>query len=270
MSLTLLYKTTAVVLLLLLFLACNTSHKENATERRPGYTDSVKSAKAQAIDPKIQSLLTHFKEVAKFPVIVDSAFIANIDKHDSLGANEVETLAKEWFYDSLVFDSRDEVKTFYTIDSVKAKHTFAAWADKLDVGSIEYANAYGLEKVLLNDSTSLLVWALNYISYPADPNYSGTDIYFTMLNRNTIGQTFMLGGNSLGADPPSVGQTDITGKLTEDGKLVMDERILNEDIDSLKGIVDHTHYEYHVQYNLIKQLVKERDAGKPFTFKESN
>ncbi len=260
---------TVAVLFSCLVLACNTSHDKKATEG-PGYEDSIKSAKAVVIDPKMQSLLTHFKENNKFPVIIDSAFIANMNKHDSLGTNEVKMLVKEWFYDSLVFDSRDEVKTFYTIDSVKAKHAFAAWADKMDIGSIEFANAYGLEKVLLNDSTSLLVWALSYISYPADPSYSGTDIYFTMLNRNTIGQTFMLGGTSLGADPPSVGQTDITGRLTKDGKLVLDERVLNEDIDSLKGTLDHTHYEYQVQHSLIKQQVKQRDAQKHFTFKEGN
>jgi len=79
----------------------------------------------------------------------------------------------------------------------------------------------------------------------------------------------MLGGGSMGADPPAMGQTDITGKLTMDGKLVLDERILNEDIDSLKGTLDHTHYEYQVQYNLIKQQVKQRDAQKHFTFKDN-
>ncbi len=202
--------------------------------------------------PPTLKMLSHFKESTAFPVVIDSSFIANVSKGDSLGTKEIKKLAQKWFNDSLTEGHQYDLQDFYTIDSVKAKHVFEKWEKKLDIGMTNYANAYAVEKVTLADSTVMLVWALHLVSYPACPSSDITNIYFTFYKyNNTFGQTFLLGSILYGADAPMVGQTIISGTLVADGSLQMEERGIVKDFDSLTADLHHTHYEYLIKHDSI-------------------
>jgi hypothetical protein len=266
------YKGILVITVAYILGGCNTNTTQQTTTE---HKDSVKS-NITPPDAWVSKLLTHFKEYDKFPVVIDSVYIcnidhclqnyyqydmvidsafnANLDKNDSLGDSDVRLLVKKWFSDSLVSDN--DMRDFYSIDSAKKLHVYEKWADTRDIGMVEFASAYGLRKIKMNDSLTLLVWAYSSCTYQACPCFAGTSIYFTMLNGNTIGETFTIGDYSSGADVPNMMQAILAGKLDKDGKLVLDEKIFHEDSDSLKGTVEHTHYEYAITYNTIKQLLK--------------
>ncbi len=247
-----------------LAIACNMGNNKNKekTVKDTGQNDTIRMLKPLPAEGTTSTLFSHFKENTKFPILIDSAYMAHVKGHDSLGTNEVKLLTQKWYDDSLVNDNDYVLKAFYTIDSAKAKHAYDKWAEKLDIGMTALSNAYALQKIKLADGSEMLVWAIEAISYPACPSFDNTQIYFTLFNQNSPGVTFTLGCTFYGADAPMVGQTIVTGKLTADGNLTLDENELEEDVDTTVANVNHAYYEYSIQKNGILLKSKKRDATK--------
>jgi hypothetical protein len=104
----------------------------------------------------------------------------------------------------------------------------------------------------------------------ADPIYSITNIYFTILNNGTIGQTFLLGSSDTYADPPGDGYEIISGNLVSDEKLMMERKIYSEDLDSMKGELSQTHYEYLIANGNINLKNKKYYPVKEIKVKDAN
>lgn len=251
-------------LLIVITYSCNNAGVSNSNGNR---ADTGKVKVVSRTSTPMERLLSHFNETNKFPLVVDSVYIANIDKTDSLGTNELKMLAAHWLEDSLIDGIDYTMKNFYTIDSAKAKHAFDKWAEKLDIGMMKFANAYGLKSIKLDDSTNLLIWALHCSSYEADPFFVFTDIYFTIVYNGTIGKTFLLGEDYAGGDPPSMGNTRINGTLYKDGKLALDWTNLIVDIDSDSGELSHVQYEYAIKSGQIIKKAEKMDDVKELKVK---
>ncbi|MEO6883101.1 MAG: hypothetical protein ABI199_03650 [Bacteroidia bacterium] len=215
-----------------------------------------KNADKTLLNPNLQSLLLHFKNTNSFPVRIDSTYMTNFSTKDSLGANEIRLLTTKWLDDSLVMNDEDRLSDFYKIDSVKAAHGFSKWAEKLDIGMTKNANAYGLQKINLNHHLSLLIWAISYSSYEADPWWHTTSINFTELNENKLGETFCLGQISFWIDTPNSYQFILSGILNRDGKLVLDKKSEEYNLDDSTKTLENTHFEYSLTNNKIILKVK--------------
>jgi len=261
---------TKLSLLLLIGCLSTSCHNGQKADIKKSHSDSTKTSATLSPNNPLAKLLVHFKDNNSFPILIDTTYMNKVAKNDSLGTSMLQLLAKEWVKDSLTMDSSNVLKDFYTIDSVKAKHVFEKWADKLDIGMTKFSNAYGLFKTTLTDGTTLLVWTLIYSSYEADPNYSSTTIYFTLLKDSTIGQTFLLGENYFYIDPPSAYQRIITGNLGADGKLVLEENALTSDLDTLLGDSSHMHYEYLINKTGITLKNKVLSPTKQIKLKAQN
>ena len=210
-------------------------------------TPTNKPAVVEKLSPEMEKLLSHFKENNSFPVNIDSAYMTTVKKGDSLGSKDVMMFVKQWFKDdSLGFVFDDAIKTFYTIDSVKAKGAYSEWHKKLDIGMTRASNIYALQKIKLNDSTTLLLWALCYSNQEADPIFDVTEVLFTIMNNGNIGESFLLGEVAIGADPPNSGHTITTGKLSKDGSFELNEASYSENLDDMKGEIDRSHFEYAI------------------------
>lgn len=235
-----------------LLVSCNTNtSKENANTNSTQADLKLPQAKV-AEKADLSALLSHFKTNTKFPVIIDSTYISNSSKKDSLGTREVKMLTKKWFKDDLVSDSGG-MKDFYVVDSVKANDSYQQWLDSLKDYAMqpEVENAYGLQKITLADSTTLLVWSLSY-SNEADPSYSNTNIYFTMVYKGSISETFLLGYNSVSADPPNADKTTLVGTLTKDGKLLLEKNDAAWDVDTTSAPgVSYSQYTYQISKGSI-------------------
>ncbi len=254
-----LYKALALTSIAWLVIACNSGDKNKAAASTKA-GDSAKGPVQPPLDPKIEKLLVHFKDNLKFPVVIDSAFIAHVTKYDSLGANEVKMLALQWFKDKLTDDDKMDLVDFYKIDSIKAKHGFAKFADSLQPGDTKFSNAYGLQKIKLKDSTLLLIWANSYASYEADPVSGGTNIYGTVLSGSDIGITYVLAESSSFADPPSGSETLLTDSITNDGKLFFRQTTIQDDYDSMQAQVYQSFYQYQISHGKMS-FKSTKDGG---------
>jgi hypothetical protein len=257
--------TFAATTVLVLLLACNSNQpKKEEQETAPT------TAATPQLDPQMQDLLKHFKNDGRFPYVVDSAYMSKAEKFDSLNGPQVKMLIKKWFNDSLISDENHDLimQDFYTIDSLKAKHAYTQWCQKLDIGMTKFAKVYALHRLKMNDSTNLLVWALETASYEADPNSARTSVYFTIWNGKEMGQTFILGESISFADPPQGSEVQYYGKLTADGKLVIDQSQLTEDFDSATGQLLTQKTVFQITGNNIKRTAN--IAGKNTTVKLSD
>ena len=247
-------------------MACNTRTTQVANET-PGKQDSQKIAFVK-MAPGLEKLLTHFKD-GSMPIVIDSVYMTKAEKGDSMDGNEVKILSKGWGkIDSIDMSEDNGFKEFYTIDSVKAKGAFAKWAEKLDIGMTKLSNAYALQKIKVDDTNTLLLWALVYSSYEADPVFDGTVVYGSLLKQNQVSNCFMLGEISEGADPPSEGQTLITSRLSKDKTLLFDESEMTIDLDDSAGACTVSHFNYLLNNGVPKFISKKSTHKEGIKVKE--
>ncbi len=241
--------------------------KTNSTDKTA--TDSALKAKDSTFSAaysteKIKSLQSHFPANKNFPVSIDSAYMTMVAKgHDSLGANEVKMLVKPGSEGMLAGPDSSELSNFCKLDSIKKNHALEKWMDNHPDGMPTQMNAYALQETPMADET-LLIWAFVFSAQQADPIYEYTDIYCSVLKSNAILITYKLGELSDGMDPPMGWESSITGKLGEDGKLLIDKKNTDFDIDSDTAVLNHIHYEYLFHQGFIKLQSKKEDAPKEF------
>ncbi|HXB12335.1 MAG TPA: hypothetical protein VNZ45_10135, partial [Bacteroidia bacterium] len=178
--------TAVLAVIAVLMHSCNNSSNKTTAENKPMVVEKL--------PPELEKLFSHFKEDNSFPVNVDSTYMTTVKKGDSLGSKDVMMFVKQWFKDdSLGFVFDDEIKTFYTIDSIKANGAYKAWHEKLDIGMTRLSNIYALKRIKLDDTTTILLWGLVYSNQEADPIYDVTEVLFTIVNHNKFGESFLLG-----------------------------------------------------------------------------
>jgi hypothetical protein len=213
---------------------------------------------------KLKNLLSHFPVTKNFPLIIDSAYMANVAVgHHSLGTKEVKMLVRLWNDDELLEEDSSNVCNFYLMDSLKTNHTVEKWVKKHPESFPVTVHAYGLQTIELKEET-LLVWALVSSQQEADPIYSITAIYYTILNNNTILTTCKLGELSNSMDPPMRWENTLSSTLDKDGKLMMHKKSLGSDIDSDTAQSNHTHYQYLIHHGYTEFVMKKKAPPKSF------
>lgn len=271
------YGISILILAALLAASCNIGNDKGKAGNKDSAEKTVITAseKTNINKPSVilghsvtmNELLTHFKISNDFPIVVDSAYMNNINKQDSLGTSEVKMLVKKWAKDSLLIYEEFGLSYFYMIDSLKAGNTYKQWLGNggIDFSSPIRSNAYGLQKISLTDGTMLLVWALEY-SDGCDPLYTDININCTIFYNSEIRKTFLLGYDDNAVDPPAARQVILSSVLTNDGKLTMEMNDRNyEDIenrDTSTCELNHTHYEYLIKDGNILLKAKQQDATK--------
>ena len=265
------YKRIAAPLIFCIAVSCNNGNTSKTASAAKPAVDSMLKANDSTIsgahsNTELKKLLLHFPFNNKFPVVTDSAYMANVAKgHDSLGTNEVKMLVRFWHHDELLYSDSNDMCNFYKIDSLKAHHKFTG---QYTEGMPTYSNAYTLQQIGMPEQT-LLTWALVSVQEDADPIYRTTTIYYTLLNNNTILETGIMGRLITGMDPPAEGQTILSSALNADGKLLMEQNEFTGDLDSLTAETKHTRYEYLIHQGYTKLQSKKEDAPKDFKLKSA-
>jgi hypothetical protein len=239
-------KHYASILSLILFSL--TSCHNGAEEKKAGSDNSLKIENAS-----FNKLSGLFKKELSLPFIVDSAFLANGHFGDSLGTNEIQMLTENSFKSDNGMGY--QLSEFYKIDSVKATGTYAKWCEKLDIGMTKYANAYGIGKINVN-GTLFLVWAFTQSSYEACPWSSGTSVYLTTVNTNSMGESFLLGETYGAGDAPVSMHRETFAKLNPDGKIFQATEEENDDADATESELTVSDAERIVKDGKI-ELIKE-------------
>lgn len=262
-------KPTNYFFLFLFLFATACGSKKSTDDNTPSDTSevAVDSVKIE-ITEEMQELLAKFKPLNEFPLVVDSAFIANALENDSLKSKHIHQLAANWFDHDLCQQHMFDIDNFYTIDSIKDAGKYAKYVRDLDIGMTKNSMTYAVGQMNLDEKTILLVWALSYGSYEACPYSSGTSIYFSIVVDGVVKESFILGEDMGAGDPPVSMERRITSKLDKDGKLALEvwEESTDGDEEIITEIIKE-HYKFEIKEGQIKLISEKKDKPKVITKK---
>ncbi len=148
-------KFKSLFIIVLFISACgtkNVSEEGSASDSTAANVDSTKIKMSSKI-----VLVSKFKVVDTFPIVIDSTFITGVDQNDSLSASQVKLLSVKWFEHEISLQYSYEIKTFYEIDSIKNSGGYAKYVESLDVGT-ESSNVFAVANVKVDEKTNILIW----------------------------------------------------------------------------------------------------------------
>jgi hypothetical protein len=210
----------------LIFFACCTPEKPS--EKNPAdVTDSILSEKGISgvtFDEKL------FRKL-KLPLVLDTTFVMKADTNERISFSQVRGL-KTKFADHPALDLVSyPLNEFCRIDSLKENEVYADYVKGLDIGMTKNSIAFKVGWLEFDNGTKLFLWGLNYTSFEACPFFSGKVILGTFVNEKNENTTFVIAERSGGGDPPSMGNTDVTAKITADGVVDMESINITDDLD---------------------------------------
>src|ERR1035437_9420392 len=205
-----LFSAVCVFCAIIFLSACGNATKEN--------TGAEKKDSLVINNKQLEKSIGLFKE-ATLPFMVDTALLFRLEKGDSLGEFEIKMLTANCFKHDLLSGLEYDLNTFYKIDSIKAAGKYKQYCDSLDIGMTKFSTAHALNEIQLDENTLILVWVLRTSSYEACPYSSTYAVYFTIVYRGNVGETFLLGEYVTWADAPVAMQRTVNGKLLTDGTL---------------------------------------------------
>lgn len=225
------------------FVSCNNSSGEKVTASNNVAKDTL-------------SVL--FKE-AYFPLVADTTLLFKIETFDSLKSPVIKVLSQHMADDKATTDVLFNLKDFFRIDSVKSDGKYQQYCDSLEIGMTKNVMAYAIYKVKLDSNTVLLAWGLHSMSYEACPNLVSSTLYYTVMHKGQITETFCSGSAVWFADPPSMARTITTSRLLQDGSFTTDFTNVVGDSDSLTAEISHETRNYLLKDGHIKFVSEKAD-----------
>ncbi|TND07148.1 MAG: hypothetical protein FD123_3293 [Bacteroidetes bacterium] len=216
-------------LVLSISMLCSCGGKEENSKTGDSAKTGGDTVATVKLSPEMEALSARFKASDTWPYKVDSLRIEDITKADSLSAAEVKILSSVQAKHELTDAAEWDLKSFYKIDSIKSKNGYAKYCEGLDIGMIKYANAYALDKLVMDEHTTLLVWGLRTESYEACPYSHDKSVYFTIIRDGAVSGGFLLGRLMGAADAPVYMNAQIQGNLEKDGRFTLEARSINND-----------------------------------------
>lgn len=227
---------------------CGGSGKENSSE--------TKSDSLVINNKQLEKSVGLFNEGA-LPFTVDTTFLFKIEEGDSLGEFEVRLLAKNIYKHLLTTSTESNLGIFYKIDSIKAAGKYQQYCDSLQIGETKICTAHALKEFHLDANTLILVWGIYTSSYEACPSSSSNEVFFTIVYKGDVGETFTLGEYAVFADPPVASQSTMTSVLSKDGTLNLSmQEVTDQDMDSAKVEVTKSEYIFNIIDGRIKEGAK--------------
>ena len=199
-----------------------------------------------------------FKD-ASFPLIADTNLLFKMETFDSLKSSVIKALSAHMCKEKAV-DNDDYTSEYFRIDSIKAVGKYKQYCDSLTIGMTKNLVAYAIYKAKLDSNTVLLAWGLHSTSYEACPSTVSSTLFYTLLYKGQISETFCGGGANFFADPPSVASTIITSKFLQNGSFNTDYRQEVGDSDSLTADITHSTRNYLIKEGHIKFVSEKIDS----------
>ena len=195
----------------------STTESENNDSLKIAVDSAVVLENQTIID--LPTLLNKYTIVKSFPFKTDSAYFEDISNNYStpLSRQEVIFLSNSILSTDFTYTSDYIIADFMFIDSLKAIDKYDGYVDTLDLAMTKESDAFVTEKLILDDSTTLLLWYVTYSTYEACPYGYGAYLFASVLQNDKIISCVQLGEDSGGADAPYWGSTLTTFKLTKTG-----------------------------------------------------
>jgi len=183
---------------------------ESATSEN--VTDTAKTDTAVLVpenDEINQALLEKFKISTELPFVQDSVYLANLSYSDTnaLTVDEAKYLSFGFVDSDASYRGLSPVDDFYFFDSLKVNDEYDSFIEVVDIGMMVRSNAFIAQKIVIDDSTSVLLWIVDFATYEACPYSAGTILYGSVLRNNVVTSCTILGEDSSGADAPIWSET---------------------------------------------------------------
>ncbi|MBK7130914.1 MAG: hypothetical protein IPM74_18185 [Crocinitomicaceae bacterium] len=248
---TLLFSIAAVQLLL----SCNGSSETT----KPVDTTAIEVIDSVILDSNIiidtDALMAKYSSGAALPFIPDSTWLADVELSDSnlLTANEAIYLSYGYVTSDISYHATTCVDDFVFFDSLKQHDEYDAYIETVGLGQMVISDAYVVQKLLVNDSTELLLWLVDYATYEACPYSAGRVLYASIWRNGHITSSTIIGEDSGGGDAPYWGGTSVLPNFTSTGFTVTRKEINGE------GEVDENDNEIVTteQYDFILEISPE-------------
>ncbi len=172
-----------------------------------------------------QELFDQFK-LGQLDFKSDTILLQDFEIIDSLKAEDVQLLIK-----NLNINPEEQYSYFpdyFKIDSLKKLNEYSAFVNGLDIGQTQDVNAKPIKKFIIENKT-LLLWCLNYESYPACPYFSGNEFYLSVFEKNEHTKTIKIGENSYAGDPPAAYSCVQNFEILKNGKIKTNTEIISQD-----------------------------------------
>jgi len=232
--------------------ACGSAIKENS--------GSEKKDSLVINNKQLKKSVGLFKE-ASLPFTVDTTLLFRMEKGDSLGGFEIKMLTANCFKHDLINGLEYDLATFYKIDSIKAIGKYKQYCDSLDIGMTKVSTAHALNEIQLDANTLLLIWGLRTSSYEACPYSSTWAVYFTIVYKGNVAETFLLGEYVSAGDPPVAMQRTVNGKLLADRTFTIDVTQINDqDMDLPEVVVHKEQYSFAINDGAIKLVSEKKNS----------
>jgi len=233
------YLTT---LALLISSSETTDHNTDSTN-----TDTVAMRPAN-IDIDVNALLAKFTIAAPMPFVQDTLYLEGLNLNDtnSLSSDEVKYLSYGFVETDVSYEGLSPVQDVLFFDSLQADGSYESYISAVDIGMMVRSDAFVAQKVIVDDSTSVLLWIVDYATYEACPYASGKILYGSVLRNGEVTSCTILGEDSGGADAPIWSTTLILVSITKTGITVFktDENCGGEVDEKDQDIVDLSHLDF--------------------------
>lgn len=202
--------------------SCGGNSTSTTTQSNDSLNTAVSNDSISVLEEKISidlpMLLAKYPKAKSFPYKADSIYFDDLitDFSSPLTGQEVLFLSQSMVSISFAYGTHS-IEDFVFIDSLKAIDKYDGYVDTLDLGMTKESDAAVVDKLVLNDSTTLLLWYINYSTYEACPYGHGAYLFASILQNESVISCVQLGENSGGADAPYWGSTLTTFKLTNTG-----------------------------------------------------
>lgn len=203
-----------------------------------GTTDSTATDTLAMLDSNIvidvDALLAKFTVSSPLPYMQDTSFLldAVITDSTALTANEAVYLSYGFVENSISYLSQGPIQDFIFFDSLKTSGEYEQYVEVADIGMMVRSEAFVAQKVVVDDSTTLLLWCVSFATYEACPYSSGTVLYATVLRNNAVTSCTIIGEDSAGADAPIWSETRSVASLkVGDYSVWTEDRNCGGDVD---------------------------------------
>lgn len=201
------------------------------------------------------ALMAKYSSEITLPFTPDSTWLIDIELTDSnmLTADEAIYLSYGYVTSDISYQATTCVDDFVFFDSLKQHDEYDAYIETVGLGQMVKSDAYVVQKIILNDSTELLLWLVDFATYEACPYSAGRVLYASVWRNGHITSSTIIGEDSGGGDAPYWGGTSVLPNFTSTGFTVTRKEINGE------GEVDENDNEIVTteQYDFILEISPE-------------
>ena len=178
--------------------------------------------------------------------IIDSAYIANhakADESSKLTGSEAKLLMSSIVEETAEWKV-DEIADFIFFDSLRANEAVDEYLEAIDIGMTARSEGAIADLLEINDSTTLLLWVIDYNSYEACPYGWGIDLFGSLFVNDRFVNTALIAESSGGADAPVWGETLVTATINN-GIIDQHQRDRYGDVDEEDNEIITMNYKDH-------------------------